>query len=423
MSRLNRAFIKAYSRDDSRSVEAIGHREPATTIALPAAADSMASAGRPIVDNNRCSADCRNGHACSRPGQELMAEPSASATETVEGYPPNQIDRLDDASTQETEAALRPWETADLTATSMHWSELSNLPVDGSEPTGPRAASDHDGGGSLRYDSAHAHAALAEPSWKCASSSLRGLNAVATHDDPWPDQHELVRAELLPAGHGSSCGLLEPALQVDRFAWPELCVTLIDRADADFARLVDELFADSDRKLLAVTGYGQNQGQTTLVLCIARALAARGARIALVDAAPRPRLAARLGVSPEAGWQETRRRRLPLDEALIESSIDGVTLLPASVQGDRSQPLELGSLYEDLRRLREAYDFVLVDAGPLDDGRALFEQARFDGAILVHDVSKSSFVNPSITERSLSRLRIGWWRIAENFTPTRKPRN
>jgi hypothetical protein len=87
------------------------------------------------------------------------------------------------------------------------------------------------------------------------------------------------------------------------------------------------------------------------------------------------------------------------------------------------EPAKVG---RDLELLRAAYDFVLVDVGPLEDTTSgadlisLFDSMAPDGAILVHDVSTSSLVNPSITDRRLSERRIDWWGIVENFARSKK---
>lgn len=238
-----------------------------------------------------------------------------------------------------------------------------------------------------------------------------------------PPRIETLHETAIPATSATQ-ELNEPALQVDRFAWPSVCLTLLDRADALFASLVDELFAgvNENRKLLAVSGYRRGSGRTTFLLSAARALAARGARVVVADADwDTPHLAERLGVSPEVGWQDVLTGGLPLEEALIESLIDGVTLLPARPNRSRTRAINFATAERNLEQLRTAYDFVLLDAGRLDDstegkiGSMLLEKMPIEGVLLVHDVSTSSLINPSITERRLAQMQIRWWRVVENF--------
>lgn len=233
---------------------------------------------------------------------------------------------------------------------------------------------------------------------------------------------------LLTAQQGVPA-LGESSLQVDRFEWPAICISLIEQAESAFDTLAEALWNGGAgvRKLLAVTGYRRGAGRTTVLLTTARALAARGARVALVDGEwDNPRLAERLGVAPETGWQDILASGQPLEEALIESLIDGVTLLPARQHDESDGEVDFDLIERHLYRLREAYDFVLVDAGRLDEsgprgtGARILEELPIDGVLLVHDVSTSAFVNPAITEKRFDQLQIGWWRIIENFAKRAK---
>jgi Mrp family chromosome partitioning ATPase len=430
MSRLNRAFIKAYNRDDSPSLNVVddappvndweGSEEPAAFL-LQSTAEV-----REVRDTEGGDPGRSRGLPWDDDSSPYRASPyradDAARTESPS------VDKFEaDLPSPPPESTPRPWELPTLNeGEATHWttissakSSLSERASDAFAVANPPWVDDM-----LRYDTPHADIRHNEPLPETGSAPPPSIiNAIPSI--PWAMP---VRESMETPGFADdreSSAVLEPALQVDRFHWPKICITLNERVDAGVALLVDELFAGADagRKLLAVTSYRRGEGQTTLVLCTARALAARGARVALVDAADSPKLAVRLGVSPEAGWHESRRRGLPLDEALIESSIDGVTLLPASSHGDQSPRFDFPTVRRDLERLREAYDFVLVDASPFDSDSELFERAPFDGAILVHDVSTSSFVNPSITDRHLAKVQIGWWRIVENFVSPRKLRS
>lgn len=260
---------------------------------------------------------------------------------------------------------------------------------------------------------------------------------------PWravPEQRDsfaAAPAALLPnvadqpmlSGNTPPRALGEPALQVERFAWPSVCLTLLERAERSFHTLAEQVFlgAADGRKLLVISGYHRGEGRTTFALTLARAMAGRGARVVLVDADfEHPGLADQLGVSPEVGWQDVLTGQLPLEEALIESLSDGVTLLPIIAQYDWTPSIEPANIHRDLELLRSSYDFVFVDSGLWGDNGAngtsipLWEAMSPDGAIMVHDASTSSLVNPAITERRLAQRRIPWWGIVENFAQSRK---
>jgi Mrp family chromosome partitioning ATPase len=161
--------------------------------------------------------------------------------------------------------------------------------------------------------------------------------------------------------------------QVDQFTWPRLCRRLIARAAEELDRLADALMAANrqGQKVLAIAGCRRGEGATTLLLCVARRLAERGIKPVLVDAdLVQPRLAKRLGVQPQFGWDETAEEEgRSLDQAIVEATANNVALLPGrEPSADRnraaSDPTRLSAC---LDILREHYDMVLVDLGPLEE--------------------------------------------------------
>ena len=165
----------------------------------------------------------------------------------------------------------------------------------------------------------------------------------------------------------------KPAWEVDHFTWPRLCRRLIARAAEELDRLADALLAASNQgqKVLAIGGCRRGEGATTLLLCAARRLAERGIKPVLVDAdLGRPRLAKRLGVQPQIGWDETTEEEgRRVDQAIVEATANNVALLPAREPPDEgSRPAgDPSRLAACLEILRNHYDLVLVDLGPLED--------------------------------------------------------
>ena len=96
-----------------------------------------------------------------------------------------------------------------------------------------------------------------------------------------------------------------------------------------------------------------------------------GIKPLLVDAdLGRPRLAKRLGVQPEIGWDETTEEEgRRVDRAIVEASANNVALLPAREPADDgSRPAgDLSRLAACLKTVQNDYDTVLVDLGPLED--------------------------------------------------------
>ena len=219
---------------------------------------------------------------------------------------------------------------------------------------------------------------------------------------------------------------LRPAWQVDEFAWPRACRRLIARAAEELDRLTDALLAISARgqKVLALGGWYRGEGATTLLLCAARRLVERGIKPVLVDAdVRRPRLAKRLGLQPQCGWAEVTPEGTPLDQAIVESTANNIAVLPF-----REPPAEPDPPAADYTRLsgciellRDHYDMVLVDLGPLEnivvrDGLSPGGSLRgVDAVVLVRDHRTTSEERLGEIQRQLAEAGIALAGIIENF--------
>jgi Mrp family chromosome partitioning ATPase len=217
-----------------------------------------------------------------------------------------------------------------------------------------------------------------------------------------------------------------PVWQVDHFTWPRLCRRLIARAAEELDRLADALLAANvqGQKVLAIGGCRRGEGATTLLLCAARRLAERGIKPVLVDAdLVRPRLAKRLGVKPQFGWDETAEEDgRPLDQAIVEATTNNVALLPAREPSAESHrpPGDASRLPACLGILREHYDMVLVDLGPLEDARLAdgdwSRTARsIDALVLVHNPRITSTEQLTAFQEQVAAAGIAVAGIVENF--------
>ena len=120
-------------------------------------------------------------------------------------------------------------------------------------------------------------------------------------------------------------------------------------------------------RVVLVTSALPGEGKSTLTLSLARAAAAEGLRVMVVDADLRkPSLHELVGLQQGAGLVEVLRREVPLAEVLAADPRAPLKLLPGSKR--LSQPTRLlgqdgiGAL---LTALRPAFDLVLVDSAPL----------------------------------------------------------
>ncbi|MBL9125113.1 MAG: hypothetical protein JNG90_15860, partial [Planctomycetaceae bacterium] len=418
MSRLNRAFIKAFERQPEveppvgsavdEAPAPIAAEAQSTESHLTGAAPHWADAGVAVTEREQVLTVVdapRSSPALAVAAEAVFTE--FSATVRVADRPTRPT--VDEAPVVADDED-RGWTPPYLHDGPSDWRSVAQeLPASVLElptaPESPRAAPDSAPrtglprqqsalGDPIRIDPSHA-VPLAPPAAELADEEL------LADADPWlpPLIEPLAAAQYALHGAATDAESNEPALQVDSFAWPATCLSLLECLESEFASLVEELFAGAaqGRKVLAISGYRRNAGRTTFLLATARALAARGARVAILDADwDYPHLAERLGVAPESGWQDVLCNQLPLAEAMIESLIDGVTLLPARKAGRGAGTADLGVAERNLAWLRSAYDFVLLDTGRLDDpgeekiGSLLLEKMPIDGVLLVHDVSTST---------------------------------
>jgi Mrp family chromosome partitioning ATPase len=213
-------------------------------------------------------------------------------------------------------------------------------------------------------------------------------------------------------------------LEVDHLAWPEACDDLLARAreawDTFAAQLAER--AALKKACLAIAASQPGDGCTTIALATAKRLAADGMQTAIVDADFRnPALARSCGIAIQTGWNDVLNGDLPLGEALVSATRDGVTLMPWR-GGVASMPEAAGSMRASTMfgMLRTQFDAVLIDAGQLADADAAASFARFaqairlDGLYLLHD-ARSGAASQNETCAALRRAGLTVLGIIENF--------
>lgn len=262
---------------------------------------------------------------------------------------------------------------------------------------------------------------------------------------PYEDQLYTTRGE-----HSESAA----TFHVERFAWPDVCERLVDNASDGFDQLIGEL-APSGRpagRRVAVASCRPGEGSTSFTLCLALAAVRAGVSTVIVDAdLLRPKLASRLGVLPQFGWDDVLAGRIRLSETLIESVEDELTLLPFNRNGDATSadddvdgaawveqaptahPADspendrlqtaptLSGLAPILDELRARFDLVLIDCGPLSSGGdsthsfSPDQKAPVDTAVLVEDVRLTCRDDVAAACRQLELGGIPCAGIVENF--------
>ncbi len=220
---------------------------------------------------------------------------------------------------------------------------------------------------------------------------------------------------------------LRAAFEVEHFEWPAICDRLAVAAGRAMQQFCATLAEQSQRgrKMVAVTGCRRGEGRSTISLCLAKGLAELGHRVAIVDADFRhPQLAEQLGIVASAGWDDVLSSELPLNEAMIESNADRLTLMPLREPiFDAARTLGNPMIGVPLRALREAFDIVLLDCEPLSGPEAtdylatLVGRCGLDAALLVHDLHETPHVAFEQASHLLNHAPLAGWDIVENFVP------
>ena len=201
----------------------------------------------------------------------------------------------------------------------------------------------------------------------------------------------------------------------------------LDRASPDaeaFRQLRTGLqFADVDhpRKLVIVTSAVENEGKTTTICNLAAVIAAAGHSVLLVDAdLRRPGAAALLGLEADVGLSTALMGRL-VPEEVIRSHRAGFDFLSTGPLPPNPSELTASEAMATLfTRLRERYEYVLVDSAPLlpvTDTAALAGLA--DGVLLVCRYGRTLDIEIRDAATTLATVRASLWGTVLSIVPRR----
>lgn len=130
--------------------------------------------------------------------------------------------------------------------------------------------------------------------------------------------------------------------------------------------------SDGNMKAFLITSAIKGEGKSFISAALAIAFAQTGKQVVVVDADLRkPDLYKYLGVDESIGLANVLRDTASLDQALKETQVPNLQLLPAGVLpkgNDSVTPAELFSseaMQHLLQRLRERFDLVLIDTPPM----------------------------------------------------------
>jgi chromosome partitioning protein len=188
-------------------------------------------------------------------------------------------------------------------------------------------------------------------------------------DPAYPLEHDEQTAAPLPSNDASASDAAvahapEPPLASVATLRPSPA-----RAQPSLSESATRGRQSSNPRVLAVFNHKGGTGKTTTAVHVAAGLAARGARVLLVDADGQGNVAASLGLEAERSLYHVLVMGLPFEQAKIAArpNLDVIaaneTLAAAElyIAGQRNRDRVMASR---LGRARESYDYVIVDCSP-----------------------------------------------------------
>ncbi len=222
---------------------------------------------------------------------------------------------------------------------------------------------------------------------------------------------------------GSGVEKWQPALEVDRFAWPPVVETVLSTAGAALGQFADRRIenARNQTQLIAVIGDRAESGATTMTLSLARLFAAQQLSVVLVDLdESNPELAQALGVRPMISWLATLDEGVAIEEVLIESVNDRITLSPlCRATGDPARIEAIPVAERFWNPLASHFNVILADCGTganCDQLATVLSAAGVSELVVVADNRCDEGQVAELVRPLLDQIRPLHWSVIRNFT-------
>jgi tyrosine-protein kinase len=179
---------------------------------------------------------------------------------------------------------------------------------------------------------------------------------------------------------------------------------------------------DNNPKALVITSAVAGEGKTTTSTNLAVALAQAGRRVLIIDGdLRRPRVAGVLGLESKVGLTTVLVGRTQLEESIQRHEPSGVYFLACGpTPPNPSEILQSKATHDLIRRLRDMFDAVIIDAPPLlpvADAAILATVA--DGAIIVARHGKTHRDQLKAATQRLNNVGGKLFGVVVNMIPKR----
>ncbi|MFO0870188.1 MAG: cellulose synthase operon protein YhjQ/BcsQ [Pirellulales bacterium] len=214
-----------------------------------------------------------------------------------------------------------------------------------------------------------------------------------------------------------------PAWEVDSLPWSGVCDQMHGATGGALAQALEDWRKNhpTTTGVVGVTSLIRREGRSTLAACLARSAAHSGQRVALLDAdLESPRLSATLELDLETGWTDTVLHGAALTEAAVRSVTDRLVVFPLAPTA-RLSPLSwsAAATNELFQALRDHFDLVVVDLGPLTDvlkrGLQGGSDGPLDGTIILRDVRITGADQVLLIARELHQAGLHIIGVVDNF--------
>jgi non-specific protein-tyrosine kinase len=165
---------------------------------------------------------------------------------------------------------------------------------------------------------------------------------------------------------------------------------------------------ESKAKTILITSARQGEGKTSTATNLAVALAQAGRSVVLISADLRnPRVHAVFGIGNEQGLGQVLEGTVPLDEAIVETDLADLRILPSGPVDAVDEPVELlqsdrmGEVLQECCRS----DFVIVDGPPIFPvADSLVLADLVDGVLFVTDAQSSTQASVAQSRRQIHQV-------------------